>query len=98
MTVSTQGKLSTVDRAPTAQGSSQVEKTYSKGEGIPKRFWSVEMMRASTPLALAIVGAVLGIAVLGAKAEPEIKAAGFGLASSAIAGAAGLAQSHNGQE
>ena len=98
MTVSTQGKLSTVDRTSTVQEISRSEKAGLKGRSLSKRFLWVEIIRAFTPLSLAFVGAALGIAVLKAEAMPEVKAAGFGLASSVIAGAAGLAQSHNREE
>lgn len=49
---------------------------------------SVEMIRAFTPIFLALIGGVIGMAVLIMNASD----AGFGLASTAIAGAAGLAQ------
>lgn len=49
-----------------------------------------EVIRASTPLFIALIGGVIGISVL--VAQTSDKAAGFGVASAAIAGAAGLAQ------
>lgn len=52
-----------------------------------------ETIRALTPLFLAAIGGVIGITVL---AQPKLSegqwAAGLGLAGTAIAGAAGLAQ------
>jgi hypothetical protein len=48
----------------------------------------VEVIRALTPIFLALIGGVIGIAVLVTRPSD----AGFGLASTAIAGAAGLAQ------
>ena len=54
-----------------------------------KQPFNVEIIRASTPLFLALIGGVLGMAVLISGSQSE---AGFGLASTAIAGAAGLAQ------
>lgn len=50
---------------------------------------SAEVIRALTPMFLALIGGAIGIAVLVMNAN----SAGFGLASTAIAGAAGLAQS-----
>lgn len=52
-----------------------------------------DVIRACTPLFLATVGGLIGLAVL---TQPKLSegrwAAGLGLASTAIAGAAGLAQ------
>ncbi len=48
-----------------------------------------EVIRALTPIFIAGIGGVIGIVIL--LTDPE-NTAGFGLASSAIAGAAGLAQ------
>ncbi len=52
-----------------------------------------EVIRACTPLFLATIGGVIGLAVL---TQPNLKdgqwSAGLGLAGTAIAGAAGLAQ------
>ena len=59
---------------------------------------SIELIRAYTPLMLATVGCVIGLFVLVAKPDKDVRTAGFGLASTAIAGAAGLAQHHSGQE
>jgi hypothetical protein len=53
-----------------------------------------EMIRALTPISLALIGGAIGIAVLAMnKVGDKVDPAGFGLASTAIAGAAGLAQS-----
>ncbi len=53
-----------------------------------------ETIRALTPVFLATIGGVMGIAVLVTPNLGEAKwSAGFGLAGTAIAGAAGLAQS-----
>lgn len=53
-----------------------------------------ETIRAMTPIFLATIGGAIGIAVLFAPGLGEAKwSAGFGLAGTAIAGAAGLAQS-----
>lgn len=58
-----------------------------------KALWSnPEFIGAVTPLLLAIVGCVIGIVVLVTKSESEVKTAGLGLAGTAIAGSAGLAQ------
>jgi hypothetical protein len=51
-------------------------------------FSSAEVIRAFTPMLLAIIGGIIGITTLMMGADP----AGFGLASTTIAGAAGLAQ------
>ncbi len=52
-----------------------------------------EVIRALTPIFLASVGASIGIVALFAPSQSEAKwSAGLGLASTAIAGAAGLAQ------
>ncbi len=52
-----------------------------------------EVIRAVTPLFIAAIGGIIGITVLVMGASE----AGFGLASTAIAGAAGLAQPHKDQ-
>lgn len=52
-----------------------------------------EVIRAFTPLFLAAIGGAIGLAVIFApKLEPDQRASGIGLAGTAIAGAAGLAQ------
>ncbi|MEM8643111.1 MAG: hypothetical protein AAGG51_30485 [Cyanobacteria bacterium P01_G01_bin.54] len=51
---------------------------------------NAEIIESCTPIVLAVIGGVIGIAVL-VTSDSE---AGFGLASTAIAGAAGLAQPH----
>lgn len=54
---------------------------------------NVEVIRALTPWFLATIGGAIGLGVLLAPGLSEAKwAAGFGLAGTAIAGAAGLAQ------
>jgi len=58
----------------------------------------VELVRASTPLMLAAVGCVIGLFTLFMKPDADVKTAGLNLAGTAIAGAAGLAQSHNRQD
>jgi hypothetical protein len=53
-----------------------------------------EMIRAMTPMFMAAVGAIIGVAVLVSPNITDAKwSAGLGLAGTAIAGAAGLAQS-----
>lgn len=53
-----------------------------------------EIIRALTPMFIASVGAIIGVAVLFSPGISDAKtSAGFGLAGTAIAGAAGLAQS-----
>lgn len=49
---------------------------------------NAEIIKALTPIFLALIGGVLGLVVVFTKASD----AGFSLASAAIAGAAGLAQ------
>jgi len=52
-----------------------------------------EIIRATTPVILAMVGAIIGICVVLSESISDAKsAAAFGLAGTAIAGAAGLAQ------
>lgn len=54
---------------------------------------SPEVIRATTPVILAVVGAIIGICVVLSESISDAKsAAAFGLAGTAIAGAAGLAQ------
>ncbi|MEH2284858.1 MAG: hypothetical protein V7K90_26670 [Nostoc sp.] len=53
-----------------------------------------EIIRAITPMFMATIGAVIGVAVLVSPNITDAKwSAGLGLAGTAIAGAAGLAQS-----
>ena len=55
---------------------------------------NAEIIRAVTPLFIATIGGVIGVAVLFATDTNDAKwSAGIGLAGTAIAGAAGLAQS-----
>ena len=56
-----------------------------------------QILQSSTSLALVLVGGVLAVAVLLSDAEATTETAGFGVASTAIAGAAGLAQASNGR-
>ena len=49
---------------------------------------NAEIIRAFTPIFLALMGGAIGIAVVYTKADLS----GFGIATGAIAGAAGLAQ------
>lgn len=51
---------------------------------------TADVIRALTPMFIALIGGVIGICVLVIKTDDA--AAGFGVASAAIAGAAGLAQ------
>ncbi|MEO0376734.1 MAG: hypothetical protein AAF329_19365 [Cyanobacteria bacterium P01_A01_bin.17] len=60
----------------------------------PRPVLNAEIIRASTPISLAIIGGIIGITVLWK--APDDTSAGFGLASTAIAGAAGLAQPNKG--
>ncbi|MBE9064476.1 hypothetical protein IQ256_26340 [cf. Phormidesmis sp. LEGE 11477] len=55
------------------------------------------MIKASTPIVLALIGGGLGIAVIFSDGQKD-SAAGFGLAGAAIAGAAGLAQPYKEQD
>lgn len=50
---------------------------------------TAEIIRALTPILIAAIGCVIGVVVLFRNPDNQ---AGFGLASTAIAGAAGLAQ------
>lgn len=59
-----------------------------------RQFFSVEVIRALTPIFLALIGGMIGMAVLLTTSSE----AGFGLASTAIAGAAGLAQPYRAQK
>lgn len=92
MSAFTQNNLVPTDQS----GFSQVDvskDTASEATLTAKAIWSnPEFIGAVTPLLLAIVGCVLGIAVLVTKSESEVKTAGLGLAGTAIAGSAGLAQ------
>ena len=49
---------------------------------------NAEIVRAFTPIFIALIGGAIGVSVLVTKADPV----SFNLATSAIAGAAGLAQ------
>ena len=58
-----------------------------------------EIIESLTPLILATVGAVIAIVVLFQPSISETRAtAGFGLAGTAIAGAAGLARTGNSEQ
>jgi hypothetical protein len=58
------------------------------------KYLTPEIIRAMTPMFIASVGAIIGVAVLFSPGISDAKtSAGFGLAGTAIAGAAGLAQS-----
>jgi hypothetical protein len=53
-----------------------------------------ELINALTPVLIALIGGIIGVAVLTTNTESDAKwSAGMGLAGTAIAGAAGLAQS-----
>jgi hypothetical protein len=56
-----------------------------------------EVIRAFTPVFLASIGGIIGIAVLVSDSSDAKWAAGLGLAGTAISGAAGLAQSPKGE-
>lgn len=68
---------------------SQERKKKAKPYVIP------EIIRALTPILIAAIGGVIGVAVLTSSSNDNTQTAGFGLASTAIAGAAGLAQTKN---
>ncbi|MBW4478645.1 MAG: hypothetical protein KME54_17735 [Tolypothrix brevis GSE-NOS-MK-07-07A] len=53
----------------------------------------VDLIQASTPLLLGIIGGIIGIIVIFSDLSETKTAAGLGLAGTAIAGASGLAQS-----
>ncbi|GAB4347287.1 MAG: hypothetical protein OHK0047_41270 [Leptolyngbyaceae cyanobacterium] len=56
---------------------------------------TAEIIRALTPILIAAIGGVIGVIVLLKNPDNQ---AGFGLASAAIAGAAGLAQPNKNQK
>lgn len=57
------------------------------------KYLTPEIIRAMTPMFIASVGAIIGVAVLFSPGISDAKtSAGFGLAGTAIGGAAGLAQ------
>jgi hypothetical protein len=52
-----------------------------------------DTLRALTPMLLAVIGGAIGLAaVLAPELKPDQRSSGIGLAGTAIAGAAGLAQ------
>lgn len=55
--------------------------------------WNPEIIRSATPLVLAAVGAVIGVLVVVKDIDTQKATAAFGLAGTAIAVPAGLAQS-----
>ncbi|MBN3905726.1 MAG: hypothetical protein HWQ35_03820 [Nostoc sp. NMS1] len=58
-----------------------------------------EIIRAITPMFMATIGAVIGVAVLVSPKITDAKwSAGLGLAGTAIAGAAGLAQNSKNEQ
>lgn len=60
--------------------------------------FNAEMIRAITPIVLTVSGAVIGLfVVINERIDPQIATAAFGLAGTAIAGAAGLAQPNKGE-
>lgn len=72
---------------------------YEETPRSPSTPIAVEIIRALTPLALAAIGCILGVAVLmSSNSDENARTAGFGLASTAIAGAAGLAQTSNSKD
>jgi hypothetical protein len=63
------------------------------------KYLTPEVIRAMTPIFIATVGAIIGVAVLFSPGISDAKtSAGFGLAGTAIAGAAGLAQSSKNEQ
>lgn len=67
---------------------SETSTSFENSRSSKKISLNAEIIRALTPIFLATIGGVIGIATLVKDANPS----GFGLASTAIAGAAGLAQ------
>ncbi|GAB4384473.1 MAG: hypothetical protein Kow00121_47990 [Elainellaceae cyanobacterium] len=59
-----------------------------------KSIANAEVIRAFTPMFIAAIGGAIGLTVL--FVNTDIAESGFGLASTAIAGAAGLAQPNKG--
>lgn len=58
--------------------------------------WNPEVIQAITPLFLGAIAGVIAIAVIFAPNMSDVsRAAGFGFANAAIAGASGLAQNKN---
>ena len=53
---------------------------------------TIEILKSITPLTLASIGCVIGVVVVVTDSDPDARTAGFGLTSTAIAGAAGVAQ------
>lgn len=98
MISSTPTRLQKNNEVTTSQTVSLSTAAHDKEFQQAQTFATVEFIRATTPLLLAMVGLSIGLFTLVAKPEnADVKTAGFGLASSAIAGAAGLAQSHSRQ-
>lgn len=64
----------------------------SESQTMPKL---AKILQSSTSLALALVGCILGVTILLTGAEETTMTAGFGVASTVIAGAAGLAQANS---
>lgn len=57
-----------------------------------------ELINSLTPVLIAMIGGIIGVTVLVTNSDSDAKwSAGMGLAGTAIAGAAGLAQSTKGQ-
>lgn len=65
----------------------------NNGEKPPES--TAEIIRALTPILIATIGGVIGVVVLVINPNNQ---AGFGLASAAIAGAAGIAQPQKNQK
>ncbi|MBE9070483.1 hypothetical protein IQ260_27960 [Leptolyngbya cf. ectocarpi LEGE 11479] len=92
MSAFTQNNLAPTERPVSSVVDASKDAT-SESTPKAKALWSnPEYIGAVTPLLLAAVGCVLGIVVLVTKSESEVKTAGLGLAGTAIAGSAGLAQ------
>ncbi len=66
----------------------ETSSSFERSRSAKRISLNAEIIRALTPILLATIGGVIGIATL----VQNSNAAGFGLASTAIAGAAGLAQ------
>ena len=69
----------------------------SKQPSLENKRFDVEIIRALTPICIAVIGGIIGLTVL-VTAPNESASAGLGLAGTAIAGAAGLAQPNKEQE
>ncbi|MDJ0900361.1 MAG: hypothetical protein QNJ55_16275 [Xenococcus sp. MO_188.B8] len=55
---------------------------------------STELIRALTPITIAVIGGIIGLTAIFSQAQGENLTAAMGLSGTAIAGASGLAQSN----